>query len=75
MPKSVYVPYTQRRHEELMTAQRKMSRGKIMEGNFESLLAVETAAQQWVKLMIQQQQLIHKELEEQTNHKEVDSRC
>ena len=50
MPKSVYVPYTQRRHEELMTAQRKMSRGKIMEGNFESLLAVETVAQPMGKI-------------------------
>ena len=45
MPKSVYVPYTQKRHEELMEAQRKMSQGKMMEGNFESLLSLEDTAQ------------------------------
>lgn len=44
MPKSVFVPYTQQRHEELMEAQRKMSQGKMMEGNFEFMMMNEEAS-------------------------------
>ena len=36
-PKSVFVPYTQERHEELMKAQEKMSEGKMMEGDFNEM--------------------------------------
>ena len=36
-PKSVFVAYTQERHEELMEAQRKMSEGKMVQGSFEFL--------------------------------------
>ena len=36
-PKSVFVPYTPKRHEELIRAQEKMNQGKMMEGDFNEL--------------------------------------
>ena len=40
-PKSVFVDYTPKRHEELIKAQEKMNEGRVMEGNFNEMYQIE----------------------------------